>query len=567
MKNYQDGGEAILEAFRNMGIDYVMASPGSEWGALWEAFARQQVDKTPGPTYLSCAHETLAVDLALGYTQFTGKMQACMLHTGVGLLQGSVGIDAAQRANIPMVVISGESLSYGEKQGFDPGPQWLTSLSVVGGTHRLVEPIVKWSQQISSPHTLYEQLTRAGEMAQRTPSGPTYVCVPIETMLADWARPDTLRKTPPVPKLQAADSDIERAASILASAKNPMIVTEDVGRDPAAYAAFRKLVDTLQIPVMEGQWANYANLAKDHPMHQGVAAPARMQDADVVLVVRARAPWYPPSSRPAKATVIVIDEAPYRLSMVYQSIQADMSLEGDVASSLTLLLEAVQGAVKNGAAKERGAKWAAAHKKLWDEYTAAQTAAAKKTSPMDPITLCKTLSDTLPHDTIYVDETIVHKGTILRHLNNQGPQSYFRVQGGLGQGLGVSLGHKIANPKRPVVTVIGDGSFMYNPVAQSLALGKHEELPTMTVIFNNSGYQAMRKEHEAYYPDGVAAAHKIFYGEPVTDFEYSELAKPFGGYGKRVETQAALKIALKEGMAAVNDGKTAVINAMIEKPA
>jgi thiamine pyrophosphate-dependent acetolactate synthase large subunit-like protein len=77
----------------------------------------------------------------------------------------------------------------------------------------------------------------------------------------------------------------------------------------------------------------------------------------------------------------------------------------------------------------------------------------------------------------------------------------------------------------------------------------------------------MRKEHEDYYPDGVAAAHKIFYGEPVTDFEYSELAKPFGGYGKRVETQAALKTALKEGMAAVNDGKTAVINAMIEKPA
>ena len=565
MKNYQDGGEAILEAFRNMGVDYVMASPGSEWGALWEAFARQQVNKTPGPTYLSCAHETLAVDLAIGYTQVTGRMQVCMLHTGVGLLQGSVGIDAAQRAGVPMVIVSGESLSYGEKQGFDPGSQWLTSLSVVGGTHRLVEPLVKWSGQISSPHTLYEQITRAGEMAQRTPTGPTYLCVPIETMLAEWARPEMLRKTPPVPKPQAVAADIEKVAGLLVSAKNPMIVTEDAGRDPASYHAFRALVDLLQIPVMEGPVANYANLPKDHPMHQGVGTSARMQDADVILVIRARAPWYPPNSRPQKATVIVIDEAPYKLSMVYQNIQADMSLEGEVAATLTRLAEAVRASGSNGAAKARGEKWAAAHKKVAEGYAAAEADAARK-SPMDPITLCKTLSDTLPKDSIYVDETILHKGLNLRHLSYGGPQSYYRVQGGLGQGLGVSLGVKLANPKRPVVTVIGDGSFMYNPVAQSLALAKHAKLPTLTVIYNNSGYQAMKKEHHHYYPDGVAAAHDIFYGEPVTDFEYSDLAKTFGGYGKRAENPAALKTALQEGMAAVNDGKPAIVNAIVAKP-
>ena len=566
MKNYLDGGEAILEAFRHMGIDYVMASPGSEWGSLWEAFARQQVNKTPGPTYLSCAHETLAVDLAIGYTQVTGRMQVCMLHTGVGLLQGSMGIDAAQRAGVPMVVVSGESISYGEKQGFDPGAQWLTSLSVVGGTHRLVEPLVKWSGQISSPHTLYEQITRAGELAQRTPTGPTYLCVPIETMLAEWARPDTLRMTPPVPKPQAVASDIEKAAGMLASAKNPMIITEDAGRDPASYAAFRELVDLLQIPVMEGQWANFANLPKDHPMHQGVGTSARMQDADVILVVRARAPWYPPNSRPSKAKVIVIDEVPYRIAMVYQNIKADMSLEGDVASTLASLVEAVKASGKNGAVKERGEKWAAAHKKLSDGYRAAEADAAKK-SPMDPITLCKTLSDTLPKDAIYVDETIMHKGTNLRHLNYGSAQSYYRVQGGLGQGLGVSLGVKLANPKRPVITVIGDGSFMYNPIAQSLALSKYAALPTMTVIYNNSGYQAMKKEHQNFYPDGVANAHNIFYGEPVTEFEYADLMKPFGGYGKRVDTAAGLKTALKEGMEAVNDGKSALINAVIAKPA
>ena len=199
MKNTQDGGEAIVQAFRSLRCDYVMASPGSEWGSVWEAFARQDVANAPGPKYFSCAHETLAVDLAIGYTAITGRMQAVMLHTGVGLLQGALGVDAAQRQGIPMVVIAGEAVTYGEQEGFHPGPQWLSSLSVVGGPHRLAEPLVKWSAQISSPATLFEQLIRAGEMAQRTPAGPVFMTVPIETQLHQWtprARSATCRPHP-----------------------------------------------------------------------------------------------------------------------------------------------------------------------------------------------------------------------------------------------------------------------------------------------------------------------------------------------------------------------------------
>ena len=77
-------------------------------------------------------------------------MQAVMLHTGVGLLQGSMGIDGAQRSGTPMLVVSGEALTYGDRQGFDPGAQWQANLSVVGGPHRLVEPLIKWSNQASS---------------------------------------------------------------------------------------------------------------------------------------------------------------------------------------------------------------------------------------------------------------------------------------------------------------------------------------------------------------------------------------------------------------------------------
>jgi acetolactate synthase-1/2/3 large subunit len=505
-----------------------------------------------------------STDLAIGYTAFTGKMQAVMLHTGVGLLQGAMGIDAAQRQGIPMLVMSGEALSYGEQKGFDPGPQWAGMLSVVGGTHRLAEPVTKFCTQVTSPETLYVQMVRAGEIAQRAPTGPSYVCVPIETMIHPWEPPAHQRKVPPAPKPQASPSDIEKVADLLLAAKNPLILTESAGREPEGQKALIELAELLSIPVVNTMWADYANIPHDHPLYQGFMNPPLIQEADVVLLARSRTPWYPPKARPPKATIIAIDEAPQRPSMVYQNTQADMFLEGDMVANLKLLATAVR-AGKVGAAKvkERREKYAASNKKLADELRAVEEkAAAKKT--IDPTALVAALGKSLPKDAIFVDETITHRGHLLKQLPNTTPQSYFRIHGGLGQGLGVALGIRLANPKRPVVSVIGDGSFMYNPITQSLALSKHAELPIMMVVFNNNGYRAMKLEHQTYYPDGVAQARNIFYGEPVTDFEYSELVKPFGGYGCRVETPVELGPALKEGLAAVKDGKMALLNVALD---
>ena len=181
LKNQQDGGEAILEAFRNLHVDYVISSPGSEWPPIWEALARQKIGGAAGPTYLDCGHETLAVGVAVGYAQVTGRMQAVLLHAGSGLLQGAMGIQGARAAEVPMVVMSGESLSYGELSGFDPGNQWYRNLGVVGGPQRLIDSVVKWANQAPSPETLYQSVIRAGEMAKRVPPGPVYLNVPVET--------------------------------------------------------------------------------------------------------------------------------------------------------------------------------------------------------------------------------------------------------------------------------------------------------------------------------------------------------------------------------------------------
>ena len=105
---------------------------------------------------------------------------------------------------------------------------------------------------------------------------------------------------------------------------------------------------------------------------------------------------------------------------------------------------------------------------------------------------------------------------------------------------------------------------MYNPVTQSLALSKHRDLPILIVVFNNQGYSAMRKEHHAYYPEGVAALANESVGHPVTELNYAELGAPFGFHGARVATLADLPGALAEARAAVEGGRTAIVNVVLD---
>lgn len=564
MKNNLDGGDAILEGFRNLGINYIMSSPGSEWGSVWEALARQKVTNTPGPQFLSCWHETLAVDMAIGYFLATGKMQAVMLHAGVGLLQGSMGIHAALIQNVPMVVVSGESLSYGEQEGFDPGQQWYQNLSVVGGPQRLIEPIVKWSSQAPSIETLYESVVRAGHIARRTPMGPVYLNVPIETMLKEWPRPGQLGLAPGATPPRAPEPDIEHVAKLLLAAKNPVITTEAGGRSPESYAALARLAEALAIPVIETPSSLFANFRKDHPLHQGPSFKPFFETADLVLVIRSRAPWYPPRNRPPNATIVILDENPYRSHMVYQNLHADLLLEGDVTFSLETLIAAVKAAKPNAAMiAERRARHAAQHEKL-DQARLATLAKAKTKRPIDPAWLCAALGEALPAETVYVDETVTHRGVVETHLRNQGPLSFIKVRGGLGQGLGHAIGVKLALPDRPVVSLVGDGTFLYNPVTQSLGYAQREKLPIIIVIFNNNQYLAMKENHLDYYPDGISKQHGIYYGAPIGGPNYAELGQPFGCWGKRVDDPTQLVPAIREAHAATREGRTAILNVVVD---
>lgn len=563
-RNYQDGGEAIVEAFRNIGVEYIMSSPGSEWSPVWEAMARQTVEKNAGPQFLDCWHETVAVDMALGYTAYTGRPQAVLIHAGVGLMHGSMAMLSATQNEIPMLVMSGEATTFGDDPEQPVEPQFYGGVSV-GGAHRMVDPIVKWATQVTSAPTLYSTVTRSMELAQRQPQGPVYVNVSLECMLHEWKKPNELAAVPPAPKLAPQQQDVDAIAAMLKAARSPTIVVEGAGRDPEAFKALVELAESQGIPVVNGRASIYTNFPKSSPMWLGYSNFEVLNDSDLIFLVSGKAPYYPPSNRPGKGKIVAISENPIKMSLAYQVLFADHYLEGDVAIALRMLSKAAAAGADKAKIDARKAKWTEAHNALVAKLDAdaKKAVAAEK---LDCIALAAIVAEQFPKDGIVCDETITHMPQMRPHLPLNEPQSFFRVTGGaLGQGIGATLGVKLGAKDRPVMLFIGDGSFLYNPIIQAFGASKQYQLPVLVIVCNNQKYEAMRKGHVLYYEGGVSDTTKVHYGVYIDGPEYEKLGVHFDFFGAKAATPDELRKALKECLAEVKKGRTAVLNVSLVK--
>src|SRR5262249_54780119 len=149
------------------------------------------------------------------------------------------------------------------------------------------------------------------------------------------AAEEAARQEPP--KTQALSEDVERVAALIAKAQRPVIVTESAGRTPGAVSALIELAELMGIPVLEGRAASYANFPKSHPLHIGTNIAAIHKETDLALLIESRVPWYPPSNTPPSATIVSVSENPLKDHMVYQAMEADVYLEGDLEQSLRLL--------------------------------------------------------------------------------------------------------------------------------------------------------------------------------------------------------------------------------------
>jgi acetolactate synthase-1/2/3 large subunit len=390
-------------------------------------------------------------------------------------------------------------------------------------------------------------MQRACQLAMSAPRGPVFVSVPTE-MLMETAAVEAPKAVLPAP-VAADPAALEALARALTAAKKPVIVVEELGRDVEAVTELVALAETLGAPVVDGWHADYVNFPRQHPLYAGVATePVNevVKEADFVLLAEAVAPWHPPSAITG-VPVGAIGEDPLHSNLPFWGYRADHVVAGDPRNSLKSLRALLKP------------------RKPWRE---------KKTS-VDPVKagtaitaawIAQELNEVMPADVMVVNETISHRGDIVKRLDKLGPGSFFEASyGGLGMGTGTALGVKNAQPKRPVVLLIGDGSFYYNPVPAAFGACQEHGLPMLVVLFDNAGYFSQKNDVVREYPQGFAVKTNQFIGTSITPRpDYVKLAEAFGGQGERVEKPADVRAALKRGFDAIARGKVALVHLVLE---
>ncbi|HEX2198802.1 MAG TPA: thiamine pyrophosphate-binding protein [Burkholderiales bacterium] len=535
------GAEAVLRTLRAMGVERIFASPGSDWAPLWEALARPHASGE-FPDYVSVRHEEAAVAMASGWSKATGKLPAVMLHTTVGTLHAAMTLRIALHERVPMVVMAGESIAFGEPPAPMVGRQWLRLLTDTGGPARLIEASVKWSCTVNAASLLPPSVQRACQLALNAPRGPVFLCVPIEHLMDEVPQPALASLPRPAAAEPAA---LDALAKCLARAQRPLIITEEAGRDPAAVAALVALAEALGAPVAEAWQPYYFNFPRAHPLYAGVVPDmaALMKDADAVLLADAVLPWHPPSSLGQGMPVYAIGEDPLRARLPYWGFRTDMVVPGELRGTLRGLVERIPGKKPSTRAARRLDPAAEAMSNAW---------------------IAQALDEALPAQAVVVNETITHRLELLQRLTRLQPGGFFESSfGGLGVGLATGLGVKHADPRRVVAVTIGDGAFHYNPVPAAFGASQELGLPLLVVLFDNAGYLSQRTDVQTYYPDGAAVRSGRFAGTGITPRpEYAKLAQAYGGYGEKVERPQDVPAALKRGLEQ-QQGRLALIHMVL----
>jgi acetolactate synthase I/II/III large subunit len=556
------GAGVLLDILNGFGVEHIFCSPGSEWPPVWEELAQRQAKGEQTPEYWNVRHEEAAVAMASGYAKATGRLPAVLIHTTAGTLNASMAMRAAMHEEIPMLVCAGESIDFGESPEFDPGGQWVRYLADKGGPARLAESFSKWSFGINSKAILASSVHRACQIAMAPPRGPVFLSIPFEFLFAESA--SALPGAYPPPSRSPAPGHlIDEAAQLFASARRPLIITDAAGLDPAAPGMLVELAELLAAPVVESTRQMYFNFPRDHPLHAGVDPKSYLSDADAVFLVGAPAPWHPPSAGPANAKVVALDVNPLRTNLPYSGYRTDVLLSGDISLTLAILLDRVRKHVEvdRSPRRDRMEDLQQRHERQRAEWRQ-QALAAKDAYPIDPHWFCHVLNEVLPDNAILLEETITHRVPIMRLMERTGPGRYYGAEsGGLGLGMGMALGMKCAAPERPVVTLIGDGTFNYNPVIAALGFSQEYKMPTTTIIMNNAGYLSMKRGITNLYPQGWAARSNTFFGAAITpNPRYAALAAAFDAHGETVEGPAEIAPALRRAFDAERSGQAALVD-------
>jgi acetolactate synthase I/II/III large subunit len=562
--------QAYLEILRERGVDCFFANAGTDFASIVDGFAKFAAEGKTTPRPILVPHEFVAVSMAHGYYAVTGRPQVVMVHVTVGTANAVGAVINASRTHTPVLFSAGRTPITEDgslRGGRDTHIHWAQEAFDQAG---MLREYVKWDYELRQPIHLEDVVDRALEVAMAEPPGPVYLTLPRE-VLAQPLHEVTIG-SPSRRKVESRrfpdPARIEEAAELLAGAQVPLIVTTAAGRVPAAVAGLVALAEAGGIGVVEAT-PTHMSFPAGHPCHAGYGASSRshpaIAEADVLLVVDSDVPWYPGETRLRDETrVIHLASDPFFSRYPMRSYRCDVPIAAEPAVALSLLADALRARLQPAALASRRERLAALHRETRAAWAAAAEAERSRT-PIGFQWASRCIGQVLGPDTVVVNEYPLD----LRHAPCQAVRSYFGAphSGGLGWGLGTALGVKLGAPEKTVIATVGDGAYIFGAPTAAHFVARAHDLPLLTVIFNNSAWEAVQRATLDVHPDGWAVGTKSF---PLSSLSpsprYEEIVRAFDGHGERVESPDALPGALQRALKAVREERRqAVLNVICQR--
>jgi acetolactate synthase-1/2/3 large subunit len=561
-------GDVLVAAMGLGGVDYMFFNSGSEIMFMQEAIAKANALGRPAPKLVMMTHEYPTLNAALGYAAASGRTAATAVHVDVGTQHYGCAIHTARHSGLPVLITAGAPpVSYpGAMRGARDGSHfWVQQTPDQNG---IVRQYMKWDHRLEYQDNPGLIVSRALQIAQSEPRGPVYLSLPREIAFlpADGVRFPTAQQLG-IARAPAPDPDaIRELAQRLVRARNPAIVVQRSGRNPATVPALVRLAEFLGAPVAEAAARSYQCFPMDHPLYQSITLD--LAQADLVLVIEAEVPWMPGPAQPSfGAYVAVVDIDPIKAHIGTYEFGADIRLMADSLITLEALLAEVEKLAGVGERRrfhERAARWTdATRARMLESERAAQAVATR--SPISPLWLSHQIGQAMDENCLMLDETLT-LSPLPGYLRFSEPGTYFRNPGsGGGWCAGAALGAKLGRPDKDVVAVSGDGFYMYSVANAAIASAVRYRAPFMSVIYQNRSYSTGTRATAQFYPDGysVRGGLEAGYFDPPIDF--AKEAEAAGAHGENVKDPDEVGPALQRGLEAIRAGTPAVIAVWLPK--
>lgn len=505
--------EVTYQLLRDLGLTTMFGNPGS----TEETFLK---DFPADFRYIQTLHESSAVGAADGFAQANRRPALVNLHTSAGLSNAMSNILTASQNRTPLIITAGNQTR--DMLLMEP---WLTNVE----PSLLPKPWVKWSYEPVRAEDVPAAFMRAYAMAMQPPAGPVFLSIPLD----DWDRPAAgpalVRSI--ATRIAPDPERIAEFAQALSRAKHPALIYGAAIARGEGWQQAIALAEKLQAHVYAAPASERPPFPETHPLYAGGLPFAigplskKLEGHDLAIVIGAPVfryyPYVAGEYLPEGMRLLHITDDP---SEAGRAPVGD-SLLGDAVLSLEALAKYVQGRSTATKAVQRQPHGLAPH-------PAASTADANPDGVLSSLALFQTLRAATPPETVLVEESPSNLGELHTAWPVDRPDSFYTfASGSLGWNLPASIGLALAERdsgrNRPVLVVIGDGSFQYS--IQGLWTAVQHELPILFVVPRNGQYGILKSFAVLEETPGVP-------GLDLPGLDFVALAKGYGAHGVRAGT-------------------------------